>query len=202
MRRWSDSTFVFVSANHAFEPGCVEERWLPVLRSLAEKGARVRVLAAPAPDFSQAARAIPGVVVDPYILDRWNLIRSRSRLRKYLRRFDPVLVHSTGLEADLVVRWAARKVAATQVVETLTMGVGVTSRTRPVDALMRRFDELGIRTAAAVFVDDESVAAEVRAAGVAGDRITLDPPSAGAAASVAAHLGVYRDLMALRGASG
>lgn len=201
MRRWADSTFVFVSANESFEPGCVEERWLPVMRALAEKGAIVRVLASSHSPFSAAAREIRGVSVAPYLLEKWNIVRSRSRLRKYLRRLEPVVVHSTGLEADLVVRWAARKVPSTHVVHTVTAGPpGLRKRTRPIDTLMRRYDELGMRTAAAVFVDDEALADEVRSAGVPPQRILLAGAGPGEKTrSVTAHLELYRDLMAERG---
>jgi hypothetical protein len=200
MRRWADTTFVFVSANEHFEPGCVEARWLPVMRTLAEHGASVRLLALPSSPVSDAARGVPGVSVDPYILDKWNIVRSRSRLRKYLRRLEPVAVHSTGLEADLVTRWAARKVALVNVVHTVTACPGSTRRSGPIDALMRRFDEMGMRSAVAVFVDDAELAAEVASAGVADERIVIDSAAdASERSSVERHLGLYRDLMAERG---
>lgn len=203
MRRWADCTFVFVTANERFEPGCVEERWIPVMRALAQNGASVRLLALPNSAVSDAARGVPGVSVDPYILDKWNIVRSRSRLRKYLRRLEPVAVHSTGLEADLVTRWAARKVAPVHVVHTVTAGPGSTRRSSPIDALMRRFDEFGMRSAVAVLVDDAELAAEVASAGVQGERILLDPVDPGSERrSVEMHVGLYRDLMAERGIAG
>ncbi len=202
MRRWTDSTFVSVSANAEHEPGGAEERWIPVMQALSEKGATVRFLALPQSPMGEWARG-HGIAVDPYILDKWNMVRSRSRLRKYLRRFDPVAAHSTGLEADLVLRWAARKVPSVEVVHTVCCGAPqATRRRRPTDALMRRFDELGMRSAAAVFVDDEEIAREVSAARVPAERVVLDPPGADRRASVRAHLEVYRRLMAAKGAAG
>lgn len=199
MRSWNASTFVFISANTRHEPGCVEERWLPVMRALSEHGAAVRFLVLPGSRVGELARA-QGIAVDPYILDEWNVIRSHSRLRKYLRRYLPVAAHSTGLEADLMLRWAARKVPEVEVVHTLAGTFGQTRRKRPVEALMRRFDELGMRSAACVIVVDDLAAEEVREAGVVQDRIRIEP-GGGSSASIKAHLDLYRALMARRGAA-
>ncbi len=198
MRGWADSTFVFLSANERYESGCVEERWLSVMSALVGLEASVRLLAVPDSPVCAAARAL-GVATDPYILDKWNIVRSRSRLRKYLRRLEPVAAHSTGLEADLIARWAARRVESVEVVHTVTAGPGATRRSNPIDALMRRFDELGMRTAAAVFVDDETLVAEVRSAGVPDASVLLDQVGCQEQSHVQAHLRVYRDLMAQRG---
>ena len=70
--------------------------------------------------MAEWARSLPGIQVDPYILDKWNVIRARSRLRKYLKRYLPVAAHSTGIEADLLLRWAARKVPVVKVAHTMT----------------------------------------------------------------------------------
>ena len=130
---------------------------------------RGRARAAPLPHAHPAgerARSL-GIQVDPYILDKWNVIRARSRLRKYLKRYLPVAAHSTGIEADLLLRWAARKVPVVKVAHTITDSPQGTRRRRPMNALMRRFDEFGMRSQAdAVFVPDETLAAEVRSAGV------------------------------------
>ncbi len=202
MRRWEDSVFVFISTNTVHVEGGVEERWIPVMQALMAKGAGVRFLAVMGSPMGEWAREL-GIQVDPYILDKWNVVRSRSRLRKYLKRYVPVAAHSTGLEADLLLRWAARKVPETAAIHTLTSLPQQTRRRRPINALMRRFDEVGMRSSAAVFVGDESLAAEVRSAGVAAERVVLDPPSQDPAderASIAVHLALYQDLMAQRGA--
>ena len=61
------------------------------------------------------------------------------------------------------------------------------------NALMRRFDEFGMRTQAdAVFVPDEALAAEVREAGVAAADVVVGT-------SVEQHLAVYRGFLAERG---
>ncbi len=109
VRRWADSTFIFISTNSRQEPGGVEERWLGVMKELLALGATVHYLCFKDAPTADDAREL-GVTVAPYLLDKWNVIRSRSRLRKYLRRYEPVCVHSTGLEADAVLRWAVRHV--------------------------------------------------------------------------------------------
>jgi Glycosyl transferase 4-like domain len=202
VRGFRQSTFVFVTTNSAYVPGGVEERWLPVMAELLRLGASVQLLCDAHSPVADIARSL-GVSVGPYILDRWNLIRSRSRLRKYLIRYQPVAVHTTGLEADLLARWAARILPDVAVIATLTAGPQATRRRRPVDALMRRFDEAGMGRSAAIFVTSEALVAEVRSAGVPAEKIVLDPledgDSASPAASVARHLTVYRELIAARG---
>ena len=205
MRPWSETTFVFVTTNSVYGPGSVEERWLPVMSELVQLGASVQLLCDARSPLADVARSL-GVTVGPYILDRWNVIRSRSRLRKYLIRYQPVAVHSTGIEADLLARWAARILPGVAVVTTLTdASPQATRRRRPMDALMRRFDEAGIGSSAAVFVTSEDLVGEVQAAGIPAEKIVLDPPEEGSsatpAASVARHLAVYRQLVASRGRS-
>jgi hypothetical protein len=198
MRSWSDSTFIFISTNPRHDEGGVEDRWLAVMSELRSKGANVRFLCLMGSPAGERARA-EGIEVDPYILDKWNVIRSRSRLRKYFKRYMPVAVHSTGLEADLLTRWAARKVPVVAVVHTLPVDSQATRRKRPIDALFRRFDELGMRRSAAVFVPDDEIAAEVRGAGVDAKRIVLDGVSADVDESVEAHIELYGRLMKERG---
>jgi hypothetical protein len=203
MRSWRESTFVFVTTNSTYGPDSVEERWLPVMSELVQLGASVQLLCDAHSSIAETARSL-GVAVGPYVLDRWNVIRSRSRLRKYLVRYQPVAIHSTGLEADLLSRWAARVLPDVAVVTTLTAGSPqATRRKRPIDALMRRFDEAGLGTSAAVFVTSEELIGELQSAHFPAERIVLDPPEEGSsttpAASVARHLEVYRTLMAGRG---
>jgi len=201
MRAWSESTFVFISTNPRHDDGGVEDRWFEVMKELARLGANVQFLCLMGSPAGERARAL-GVNVDPYILDKWNVIRSRSRLRKYLQRYVPVAVHSTGLEADLLSRWAARKVPETRTVVTLSGDPQGTRRKRPIDALMRRFDEFGMKGVAAVFVEAPEFVREVLAAGVATERVILDPPATTEqerSASVRRHLSVYRLLLAGRG---
>jgi hypothetical protein len=199
MRLWRESTFVFVTTNTVYGPDGVEIRWLPVMSELVQLGASVQLLCDAHSPFAETARSV-GVAVSPYVLDRWNVIRSRSRLRKYFVRYQPVAVHSTGLEADLLVRWAARVLPDVAVVTTLSSGAWQrTRRRRPMDALMRRFDEAGLSTSAIVFVDAQPLVDEVRATGFPAEKIVLDPPEEGASASpvasVARHLDAYATLL-------
>jgi hypothetical protein len=202
MRSWADSTFVFISSNPRYDPGGVEDRWFALMAELIRLGATVRFLCLQDSPAGGRARAL-GAQVDPYILDKWNVVRSRSRLRKYLQRYVPVAAHSTGLEADLILRWAARKVPLVEVVHTLAADPQGTRRGRSVNALMRRFDELGMRSAAAVVVDTDATRVEVVLAGVPTEKILTEPTGEGSVRrSVAAHLNLYRGLMAGRGAAG
>lgn len=198
MRPWSESTFIFISTQPRHEEGGVEERWLAVMAELKQRGANVRFLCLMGSPAAEKARAL-GISVDPYILDKWNVIRSRSRLRKYFKRYVPVAVHSTGLEADLLTRWAVRKVPVVRVVHTLPEVEQATRRKRPIDALFRRFDELGMKGAAAVFVPNEELADEVKSAGVDGSRIILDTPDSDENARIQRHIGAYETLLRERG---
>lgn len=204
MRSFRRSTFIFISTNSEHEPGGVEERWLAVMDALVKLGSTVHFLCFAESPLAAPARSL-GVTVGPYILDKWNVIRSRSRLRKYLRRYEPVCAHSTGVEADLLLRWAARKVPNVRIAATIsTPDPQHTRRRRPINALMLRFDEAGLHREDAVFLADESLLDEVRAAGVSLTSIVLDVPGTEGhgdelAASVTRHLEVYRMFMASRG---
>ena len=202
MRTWEQSTFVFLSTNPQNEPGGVEENWLAVMSALVKLGAAVEFACVADSPLAETARSL-GVTVAPYVLDRWNVVRSRSRLRKYLQRYDPVCAHSTGTEADLLLRWAVRKVPQVLIATTLTRALAQpTRRRRPIDLLMRRFDDTGIARTDAVFVPTPELVAEVIEAGLAPGRVVLDPPSSDPAASVQRHMAVYRGFMAQRGLRG
>jgi len=198
MRSWSESTFGFISTTPRHDEGGVEDRWFQVMEELCRKGANVRFLCLMGSPAGERARAL-GVEVDPYILDKRNVIRSRSRLRKYFKRYVPVAVHSTGLEADLLTRWAARKVPVVCIVHTLSVDGQATRRRRPIDAMFRWLDEVGMRRVAAVFVPNDELADEVRGAGVDTGRIVLDPPSSTSQQSITRHIEVYSALMKERG---
>jgi hypothetical protein len=201
VRGWRESTFVFISANPEHLPGGVEETWLAVMAALVENGATVQFICVAGSPLAGPAHSL-GVRVTPYLLDRWNVVRSRSRLRKFLKRYEPVCAHSTGLEADLLLRWAARTVPNVCVASTLTESLAQATRRGPtIDNLMRHFDDTGIERVDAVFVPTEDIIGEVQAAGVPVERIVLDPPSADPTVSVARHLRVYRAFMAARGSA-
>jgi len=204
MRQFDHSTFIFISTNAEHSPDGVEQRWLAVMSELVQRGSTVHFICVAESPLAGPARSI-GVTVAPYILDTWNIIRSRSRLRKYLRRYMPVCAHSTGVEADLLLRWAARKVPDVRIAATIASDPQRTRRRRPIDALMLRFDEAGLSREDAVFLTDVDLTAEILAAGVPAERIVLDAEVDGQAdgeaygASVARHLAVYRGFMADRG---
>ncbi len=202
MRRWSDSTFIFISTNAHEEPGGVEERWLAVMAKLLTLGATVHYLCLSNAKTAEPAREL-GATVAPYILDRWNPIRSRSRLRKYLRRYEPVCAHSTGLEADAMLRWAVRRVPGVAICSTLpASGVQGTRRRPFIDRIFRRFDEVGLRRSTAVFVESEATRKEVVSAGVPADVVVIDPLAdspGNLAASVTRHVDVYLEVMRKQG---
>lgn len=199
MRAWKDSTFVFVSTNATHEPGGPEDRMLAAAIELVRLGATVVFLCMRDNPVAEAARK-NGIQVAPYVLDKWNIVRSRSRLRKFLRRYDPVAAHSTGLEADLLLRWAARPLDRVRVVHTLAGAEhGPTRRSRPIDALFRRFDLAGVRGADAVFAETVDVAVELHDAGVPAAAIVDDviaDTQGDASASVQRHINLYRSFMA------
>lgn len=204
MRPFDHSTFLFISTNADHSPDGVEQRWLAVMSELVQRGSTVHFLCVAESPLADPARSI-GVTVAPYILDTWNIIRSRSRLRKYLRRYLPVCAHSTGVEADLLLRWAARKVPDVRIAATLASDPQRTRRRRPIDALMLRFDEAGLSREDAVFVARQDRASQLVAQGIPAEKIVLDEVDGATGdhqESVQRHLSVYRGFMALRGHGG
>lgn len=195
MRPFALSTFIFISTNAEHAPDGVEQRWLAVMSELVQLGSTVHFICFVESPLAEPARSI-GVTVAPYILDKWNLIRSSSRLRKYLLRYDPVCAHSTGVEADLLLRWAARRLPTVRIAATLAPEHQRTRRRRPIDALMFRFDEAGLRREDAVFLAHEDLIQEVLAAGVPPEKIIVDGDIAH---SASLHMDVYRTFMASRG---
>jgi len=201
MRQFDHSTFLFISTNAEHAPDGVEQRWLAVMSELVQLGSTVHFICVAESPLANPARSL-GVTVAPYILDKWNVIRSRSRLRKYLRRYSPVCAHSTGVEADLLLRWAARKVPDVRIAATLELVPQRTRRRRPIDALMQRFDEFGLGREDAIFVPDEAGASQLLGGGISPEKIVIDDDaetSDGYGPSVARHLDVYRGFMAERG---
>lgn len=199
---WKQATIVFISTNTSHDVAGVEERWLPVMAELVGRGATVQFLCFTESPLAPDAREL-GVNVAPYILDRWNVVRSRSRLRKYLRRYVPVCAHSTGVEADLLLRWAARKVPEVRIATTLALATQQRTRRRgPIDALMQRFDDAGLAAEDVVFIESDELLETVQSTGLPAEKILLDPPpadSAERALSVARHIAVYQGFLLSRG---
>ena len=196
MRGWKRATFLFISTQGTIEPGGVEERWFAVMAELVSRGATVRLLAPLHTDVVERARSL-GFHVDPSMLDKWNVVRTRSRLRKYLRRYQPVVVHSTGVEADALLRWAARRVDGMRVAHTLraapTAGLRGT-----LAVLVRRIATLGLGGARLVFAETDELVRTAVSAGLPVDSVILDPPASDTEMlqeSVERHLFAYWRLM-------
>jgi len=170
-----NSTFLFISSRSAETLGRVERRWLRVIEALLGKGATVLFIGPPKSPMEAPAHAL-GATIAPYKLDKFNLIRTRSRLRKYLKRYRPVVAHSTGYEADVLLRWAAKglpvKVASSAICGAWPpRGVGAFSTW-----VRRRLDRDTLPRVDVFFADCGDLVERLAAAGLPRERIVLDPP--------------------------
>ncbi|MBU4556713.1 MAG: glycosyltransferase family 4 protein [Actinobacteria bacterium] len=175
-RTFESSSFVFVSSRTGSVMGRVERRLLRVMEALIAAEARVYLICTPRSPIQVEAQAI-GVEIAPYHLDKLNYFKTRSRVRKYLERYQPLAVHSTGLEADLIVRWATHEMRTVNVnsmtcIDYPRQGSSGFSR-----AVRRWLDDSSRSKADAMIVDCEATAARLREAGYPAERIVLDPPS-------------------------
>ncbi len=176
MNAFHDRTYLFVSSRSAETLGRVERRWLRVMAALVERGATVFLICTPKAVLAAPARGL-GVTIAPYRLDKFNLVRTRSRMRKYLKRYRPVVAHSTGYEADVLLRWAAKnlpvKVASSAICGSWPpRGVGA------FDSWVRRLlDHGSLSRVDAFFADCDDLAERLTAAGLPRERIVLDPPA-------------------------
>jgi len=175
MRSFRNTAFLFVSSRSADTLGRVERRWLRVMAALIERGATVFLICTPKAALEAPAHAL-GVNIAPYKLDKFNLIRTRSRIRKYLKRYRPAVAHSTGYEADVLLRWAAKSLPV-KVVTSATCG---TWPPRGVGAfgtwVRRRLDRDSLPRVDAFLADCADLVARLTAAGMPAERIVLDPP--------------------------
>lgn len=98
--------FVFVSSlrRGPLTPG--ERSMLKLMRALKAEGAAVHLICETDSPMLDPAHS-GGIDAVSYRLSSVNLLRTRSRLRKYLRRHRPPVVHSIGTLADVLVRGAA-----------------------------------------------------------------------------------------------
>jgi glycosyltransferase involved in cell wall biosynthesis len=168
--------FVFVTSRTAPTLGRVERHWLKVMRALIAEGAAVHLICTPRAAIEIPARAL-GVEMAPYRLDRFNLLITRSRMRKYLRRHEPVVVLSTGYEADVLVRWAARQLPV-KVVSALNCGGWPPKGLTAFDGWVRkRLDRDSAPRVDAFSVDCRELADELVASGIARSRIRVNPPT-------------------------
>jgi glycosyltransferase involved in cell wall biosynthesis len=175
MSPFRHSTFLFVTSRSSDTLGRVERRWLRVMAALLEGGATVMLICTPKAALENPARAL-GVTIAPYKLDKFNLVRTRSRLRKYLKRYRPVVAHSTGYEADVLLRWAAKGLPV-GVSSSALCGSWPPKGIGPFGTwVRRRLDRDSLSRVDAFFVDCEELADGLEAAGLPSERITLDPP--------------------------
>lgn len=176
MKNVSQSTFVFVSSRPGPVMGRVERRMLRVMAALRERGATVMLICAPRSPMAAKARE-HGIEVAFYALDRINFIRTRSRMRKYFRRFGPDVVHSTGVEADLLVRHAARELA-TRVVNTMVCSDWPRGSSSLFSRLVtRKLDARSLDGADVLVCDCDRLAARLIESGVEKGHTLIDPPS-------------------------
>ncbi|MCL4079341.1 glycosyltransferase family 4 protein [Coriobacteriia bacterium Es71-Z0120] len=176
MTSLSGITLVFVTSHAGRTLGRIERRWLRVMETLLAHGAHVHLVCALRAPVEGEARA-RGVTVAPYRLDRFNLVRTRSRLRKYLLRYRPAIVHTTGYEADVVTRWAASDLPVA-IVSSATCSSWPPRGTGVFDTWIRqRLDRDTLPRLDAFVVDAPEMAERAVAAGVPRDRVVLDPPS-------------------------
>ncbi|MDO8962995.1 MAG: glycosyltransferase family 4 protein [Coriobacteriia bacterium] len=85
-----------------------EVHLLNLARACRDAGMLVHVVCQPGGELEAAARAL-GVTVAPYRLGRRNLLRTSSRIRKYVGRNGVQVVHSGGVLANVIVRLACRQ---------------------------------------------------------------------------------------------
>lgn len=177
MAAFKDSTFLFITSRSAGGTlGRVERRWLRVIKALIERGATVLVICPLRSPIEDRARAL-GATIAPYRMDKRNLVRTRSRLRKYLKRYRPAVAHATGFHADLVLRRAARGLPV-KVAVSLMCGKWPPHGTGSLKTRVRRSaDVRTLERVDAFFVDCTALTRDLTAAGVVPERIVFDPPS-------------------------
>ena len=171
------ATYLFVTSRMRRTFGRVERRLLRVIAELVAGGATVFVICPPRSPFLDAASAV-GATIAQYRLDRFNLVRTRSRIRKYIKRYNPVVAHSTGYEADILLRWAAKGMPV-KVVSSVVCGSWPPAAAGPLGSWVHRtLDAASISRCDAVIVDCEELKASIPAAtGLPAERIVLDPPT-------------------------
>jgi len=156
--------------------GRVERRLLRVMAALSERGSTVHLICAPHSPMEDAAREL-GAECAPYHLDKLNYIRSRSRVRKYFQRYEQVIAHSAGYDADLLTRYAAAGLR-TRAVNTIPCTDWPRVGTGPFSRWVRNTLEMqSLDKADAIVADCRRLAERLREAGFPPDDILIDPPS-------------------------
>lgn len=173
---FSGRSFVFLSSRQGVALGRIERRLLRVMCALTEQGANVHLICPPESPTVEPAREA-GVEIASYRLTKANYLRTRSRLKKYLRRYDPVVAHSTGYEADLLLRMAAEDLPV-KVVNSVHCAAWPRRRTSRSSATLRkRLDAKTLPRVDVLTVDCEWIVDQLAEAGLEVKRIMLDPPS-------------------------
>jgi len=156
--------------------GRIERRLLRIIEALIERGAIIHLICTPRHPLATEAATL-GAEVAPYHLDKLNFFRTHSRMRKYLQRYHPVLVHSTGLQADLLSRWAAKDIP-TAAVNSIACVAWPRRGKGPISTAIRRYLDRSTATDVDLFVvDSDSLQRPLAELGVPADRILLDRPS-------------------------
>jgi glycosyltransferase involved in cell wall biosynthesis len=175
-RGFPGDSFVFVSSNTGPALGRMERRMLKVMAALVAGGADVHFICPPDSPAVPLAREA-GATVAGYKLTKANYLRTRSRLRKYLVRYHPVVAHSTGFEADVLLRMAAEDLPV-KVVNSVHCAAWPRRRTSRTSAtLRRRLDAKTMPRVDALTADCPWIAEQVAAAGIEVRRVLLDPAS-------------------------
>jgi len=170
-RRFDQSTFVFV-LSYPGEDVCEhEEHLVEVMEALLERGATVKVITQPQSTLVGRIRSL-GIEVSRYRLNRWNIIRTRSRLRKYLKRYAPPVVHTTGLWGTFLLGLASAPLETSVV---LSASCGDPRSGDLIDRLVRRFVMRQTRKADFVFAESPEHFEMLLDQGVDSGRIELWP---------------------------
>ncbi|MBE0477485.1 MAG: glycosyltransferase family 4 protein [Coriobacteriia bacterium] len=111
MRSLRDATIVFVNNFPGPTYGGGEVRMLALVRACLEAGMHVHVICLPDSAVEREAREL-GATVNRYALHAPNFLRTRSRIRKYLKRYDAAIVQGTGYLTNILVRLAGAPVRA------------------------------------------------------------------------------------------
>ncbi len=176
VRDYSSASFVFISSRTGPTMGRVERRMLRVMEALVARGSTIHLICTPHHPIGTEAAAL-GVEVAPYHLDKLNFFRTRSRVRKYLQRYQPVVVHSTGLDADLIARWAARGIR-TAAVNSITCVSWPRRGKGPISTAVRRYLDGSTLDRVDVFVVDcATLVNRLVGASVPRECVLVDHPS-------------------------
>ncbi len=172
MRSLRGSTFVFLSSKAGRGLDRSERVMLKVMDRLVVEGAAVNLICAPRGPMEGPARE-RGVTVAPYHLDRLNVVRTVSRVRKYLKRYVPGVAHSTGHEADVLLRWAARGLPV-RVVSTAPPSARAYGGKTPLSRPVRRWLDLdSVWRADAIIVETRSAARKLTSSGVSAEKLVV-----------------------------